>query len=80
MMLDLEEVRQRLNNPVANIKQIAKQAEIAYGTVLRVAHNNQLMISYQVVKKLSDYFLKVERSQNASVNQTTEPSHRHPGG
>lgn len=52
-MLTLEQVREALQDRV--LLTISKKTELSYDTVWRIANNRDKSVSYEVVKRLSDY-------------------------
>lgn len=52
-MMTLDQVRDMLKD--RKLRLVAQGAGLSYGTVRRVAAGDDKAISYQVVKKLSDY-------------------------
>lgn len=52
-MLTLEKVREALQDRV--LLTISKKTELSYDTVWRIANNRDKSVSYEVVKRLSDY-------------------------
>jgi len=55
-MLRLNEVRQRLKD--RNLKEVARQIDVPYDTVRRIAIGKFTNPSYFAVEKLSDYLTK----------------------
>lgn len=52
-MLTLEQVREALQDRV--LLTVSKKTELSYDTVWRIANNRDKSVSYEVVKRLSDY-------------------------
>lgn len=52
-MLTLEQVREALQDRV--LLTISKKTDLSYDTVWRIANNRDKSVSYEVVKRLSDY-------------------------
>ena len=52
-MLKLEEVQKRLED--MNLSKVAVKAGLTYDTVWRVANDKKVAVSYETVRKLSDY-------------------------
>ena len=52
-MLTLEQVREALQDRV--LLTISKKTELSYDTVWRIANHRDKSVSYEVVKRLSDY-------------------------
>jgi hypothetical protein len=52
-MMTLEEVQKALHD--RNLSRVAGSADMAYDTVWRIASGKQKQVSYESIKKLSDY-------------------------
>lgn len=52
-MLTLEQVREALQDRV--LLAVSKKTDLSYDTVWRIANNRDKSVSYEVVKRLSDY-------------------------
>lgn len=52
-MLTLEQVREALQDRV--LLTVSKKTDLSYDTVWRIANNRDKSVSYEVVKRLSDY-------------------------
>ena len=61
-MMTLEQVRSALQD--RTLTKVAAATGLAYNTVLRVASSMDKSVSYDVVKRLSDYFAQPQQDQN----------------
>lgn len=61
-MMTLEQVRSALQD--RTLTKVAAAAGLAYNTVLRVANGIDKNVSYDVVKRLSDYLSHPQQDQN----------------
>ena len=53
-MLTLEQVIEKLQD--RNVRHVARMTGISYSALCRVRNGQSKMVSYEIVKKLSDYF------------------------
>lgn len=58
-MLTLEQVREALQDRV--LLTISKKTDLSYDTVWRIANNRDKSVSYEVVKRLSDYLKTADK-------------------
>lgn len=61
-MMTLEQVRNALQD--RTLTKVAAAAGLSYNTVLRVANGMDKSVSYDVVKRLSDYLAQPQKNQN----------------
>ena len=61
-MMTLEQVRHALRD--RTLTKVAAATGLAYNTVLRVANGMDKSVSYDVVKRLSDYLAQPQQDQN----------------
>ena len=61
-MMTLEQVQQALQD--RRLRRVAEATGLAYNTVWRVASNRTAEVSYDVVKRLSDYLTNSEAVTN----------------
>ena len=61
-MMTLEQVRHALQD--RTLTKVAAATGLAYNTVLRVANGTDKSVSYDVVKRLSDYLARPQQDQN----------------
>lgn len=61
-MMTLEQVRNALQD--RTLTKVAAATGLAYNTVLRVASGMDKSVSYDVVKRLSDYLAQPQQDQN----------------
>lgn len=52
-MLKLEEIQKALAD--RNLRKVARAVDLSYDTIWRVANGTVISVSYETVKKLSDY-------------------------
>lgn len=52
-MLKLEEIQKALAD--RNLRKVARAVDLSYDTIWRVANGTVVSVSYETVKKLSDY-------------------------
>lgn len=58
-MLTLEQVREALKDRV--LLAVSKKTDLSYDTVWRIANNRDKSVSYEVVKRLSDYLESADK-------------------
>ena len=61
-MMTLEQVRHALQD--RTLTKVAAATGLAYNTVLRVANGMDKSVSYDVVRRLSDYIAQPQQDQN----------------
>jgi transcriptional regulator with XRE-family HTH domain len=57
-MLDLDQIAKKLSD--RNLNKVARETNLAYDTVWRVAKGRAKQPSYEVVKRLSEYLISKE--------------------